>query len=225
MSETVLVVVAHSDDETITMAGTIKKHLELGDQVYVISMTDGVGSRNKVKEKEVFARKSAANQASNILGFEWGECFNFDDNAMDSYPLLEVVKSVEKAKYKYNPTLVYTHTFADLNVDHRVVVNAVLTAFRPQPMEQCKEIRLFEVASSTDYGNNKITGTFTPNLYINIKSYWDAKLDALNAYRSEIRGFPHSRSLEGIENLARIRGNQAGIEMAEAFEIIRKIEL
>ena len=134
MSETVLVVAAHSDDETIAMAGTIKKHLELGDQVYVISMTDGVGSRKKVTEKEVFARKSAANQASNILGFEWGECFSFDDNAMDSYPLLEVVKSVERAKYKYKPSLVYTHTFADLNVDHRVVVNAVLTAFRPQPM-------------------------------------------------------------------------------------------
>ena len=75
----------------------------------------------------------------------------------------------------------------------------MLATFRPQPMEQCKEIRLFEVTTSTDYGNNKVTGTFTPNLYINIQSYWDAKLDALNAYRSEIRGFPHSRSLEGIK--------------------------
>ena len=60
MSETVLVVVAHSDDETIAMAGTIKKHLELETSLRHF-MTDGVGSRKKLK-KEVFARKAAKGQ-------------------------------------------------------------------------------------------------------------------------------------------------------------------
>ena len=224
MIKIVLVVVAHSDDESISMSGTIRKHVDSGDKVYVVSMTDGVGSRSDVIDGEVILRKEAANQASKVLGFEWGRCCDFNDNAMDSYPLLQVVKAVEKAKQDYKPNLVYTHSGADLNVDHRVVSNAVLTAFRPQPMENCKEIRLFEVASATDYGNPAITGSFSPNLFVDITNKWEAKFDALNAYGSEMREYPHSRSVEGIKNLARIRGNQVGVELAEAFEIIRKIE-
>jgi LmbE family N-acetylglucosaminyl deacetylase len=224
MSEIVLVVVAHSDDESISMAGTIRKHIDSGDKVYVISMTDGVGARNRANQSLIFKRKEAANLASQILGFEWGECYDFIDNAMDSVPLLEVVKAVELAKRKYQPTLVYTHSSADLNIDHKVVANAVLTAFRPQPLEKCKEIRLFEVASSTDFGNPTITGVFNPNLFINITKNWDAKANALKAYKSEMRNYPHSRSVEGIMNLARIRGNQVGLNLAEAFEVIRKVE-
>lgn len=225
MTKNVLVVVAHSDDETISMAGTIRKHVLRGDAVHVISMTDGVGARETAHEEDVIERKISAQNASEALGFEWGNCFDFLDNSMDSYPLIEIVKCVEKAKNQYQPTLVYTHSSADLNVDHRVVANAVITAFRPQPSEICKEIRLFEVASATDYGNEALTGKFSPNLFVDINETWDAKLMALNAYASEMREYPHSRSIEGIKNLAKIRGNQVGCNLAEAFEVIRKIEI
>jgi LmbE family N-acetylglucosaminyl deacetylase len=224
MTDTVLVVVAHSDDETISMAGTIRKHVNRGDIVHVISMTDGVTARMASNDEEVMKRKLSAISASKVLGFEWGDCYRFSDNGMDSYPLIKIIKSVERAKVKYRPTLVYTHSGADLNVDHRVVANAVLTAFRPQPSEICKEIRLFEVASSTDYGNAALTGRFSPNLFINVGDTWDSKLKALKAYTSEMREYPHSRSIDGILNLARIRGNQVGYDLAEAFEVIRKLD-
>ena len=224
MSEKVLVVVAHSDDESISMAGTISKHVKNGDKVFVVSMTDGVGSRDESDLKEISDRKKASLLASKVLGFEWGECYNFNDNAMDAYPLVEIVKAVEKAKQKYNPSLVYTHSSADLNVDHRVVANAVLTAFRPQPNERCKELRLFEVASSTDYGNSAITGSFCPNLFIDITNEWSQKANSLLVYSAEMREYPHSRSIESIKNLSKLRGNQVGLEFAEAFEVLRKIE-
>lgn len=224
MSEIVLVVVAHSDDESISMAGAISKHVKKGDKVIVVSMTDGVGARNDADLNEINERKNASLLASKVLGFEWGDCYDFNDNAMDSYPLIEVVKAVVKAKQKYSPTLVYTHSGADLNVDHRIVTNAVLTAFRPQPNEHCKEIRLFEVASATDYGNTAITGSFSPNLFINITNEWSDKAQSLRAYAAEMKEYPHSRSIESIKNLSRIRGNQVGLELAEAFEVLRKIE-
>ncbi|MGB2392255.1 MAG: PIG-L deacetylase family protein, partial [Pseudomonadales bacterium] len=157
MDEIVLVVVAHPDDESIAMGGTIRWHVDKGDKVYVVSMTDGVSARSGANEHDVLRRKASADQASRVLGFEWGDCYAFNDNAMDSHSLLEVVKAIEDAKHVYQPTLVYTHSGADLNVDHRVVVNAVLTAFRPEPLERCKEIRLFEVPSATDYGHAGIT--------------------------------------------------------------------
>ena len=102
--------------------------------------------------------------------------------------------------------------------------SAVLTAFRPQPGEFCKELRVFEVPSATDYGHESIIGRFLPNLFIAISETWGHKLSALEAYSKEIRDYPHSRSLEAIKNLAKIRGNQNGLRMAEAFQIIRKIE-
>ena len=224
MREVVLVVVAHSDDESISMAGTIVKHIKKGDKVFVISMTDGVGARDDANLNIIKQRKNASVTASKVLGFEWGDSYDFSDNVMDSYPLIEIVKAVEKAKYKYRPTLVYTHSGADLNVDHRVVANSVLTAFRPQPNELCKELRLFEVASATDYGNSAITGSFSPNLFIDISNEWPTKVKALKAYMEEMREYPHSRSIQGIKNLANLRGNQVGYDFAEAFEVIRKLE-
>ena len=224
MREVVLVVVAHSDDESISMAGTIVKHIKKGDKVFVISMTDGVGARDDANLNKIKQRKNASVTASKVLGFEWGDSYDFSDNVMDSYPLIEIVKAVEKAKYKYRPTLVYTHSGADLNVDHRVVANSVLTAFRPQPNELCKELRLFEVASATDYGNSAITGSFSPNLFIDISNEWPTKVKALKAYMEEMREYPHSRSIQGIKNLANLRGNQVGYDFAEAFEVIRKLE-
>lgn len=225
MDETILVIVSHPDDESISMAGTICKHVNEGDKVYVISMTDGVSSRNHVDKESVSERKEASKKASKILGFEWGKCFNFGDNLMDKYPLLDIVKAIEINKQNYKPSIVYTHSISDLNIDHRIVANAVLTAFRPIPMEICKEIRLFEVPSATDYGNSAITGSFLPNLFVDINKNWDLKKEALIAYSDEMREFPHSRSIEAIKNLAKLRGNQVGLHLAEAFQVIRKLEI
>lgn len=83
---------------------------------------------------------------------------------------------------------------------------------------------MFEVASATDYGNPSITGSFAPNLFVDITSEWASKERALEAYNAEMRDYPHSRSIEGINNLAKLRGNQVGCNLAEAFEVIRKIE-
>ena len=178
----ILIVVAHSDDETIGMGGTIRRHVAQGDLVHVICMTDGVGARAVNQTDDAQTRAVSAAQASEILGFNWIKGAYFDDNMMDKYPLLEIVKVIESAKGQIAPDIVYTHSGADLNVDHRVVATSVLTAFRPNPDEKCCEIRLFEVASATDYGHETLTGRFSPNLFINTAKTWDSKEAALKAY-------------------------------------------
>ena len=55
----ILVVVAHTDDETIGMGGTISRHSENGDKVYGLSMTDGVGSRLQKDKKAIKLREKA----------------------------------------------------------------------------------------------------------------------------------------------------------------------
>lgn len=223
MKKTILIIVAHPDDETISMAGTIRNHINNGDKVFAISMTDGVSARNNSKDREIIDRKKFAIKASEIIGFKWLKFFSFDDNCLDKYNLLEIVKTIEKIKIQIDPNIVYTHSSADLNIDHLILHKAVLTAFRPLPNEKCEEIRLFEIASSTEYGTQTKIGNFTPNLFISIKEYWSYKKEALNAYKKELRKNPHPRSISQIKNLAKFRGSQVGEEMTEAFEVVRKI--
>ena len=190
----------------------------------MVSMTDGIGARDLNSDKAEIERLDAAREAARVLSFEWLSGGNFPDNSMDTVGILEIVKKIEDAKNIVNPNIIYTHSHADLNIDHQITSKAVLTAFRPQPSEIYEEIRAFEVPSATDYGTGPITGFFQPNLFVDITRTWCKKLKALNCYQQEMRESPHARSLEGLENLAKLRGNQCGVQMAESFEILRKIE-
>ena len=131
-SRNILVVVAHTDDETLGLGGTIARHSSIGDSVYGIAMTDGVSARNNKTKQKIKNRKKASISAGKIIGLKWIKGGNFTDNALDSVPLLKIIKVIENAKSKINPSIIYTHSASDLNIDHRKVCEATLTAFRPQ---------------------------------------------------------------------------------------------
>jgi LmbE family N-acetylglucosaminyl deacetylase len=219
----ILIVVAHSDDESIGMGGTIAMHSSKGEKVYGVYLTNGVGARN-ITDGSTSKRALAAENAAKELGLEWVGKFDFPDNNLDSVSLLEIIKAIEKIKEKIKPSMVYTHHFGDLNIDHKIVFEATLTAFRPQPNEMCREIRTFEIPSATDYGAFGASNIFVPNLYIDIDNFWDAKLSALKYYGDEIREVPHARSLKGIDALSQVRGMSVGMHRAEAFSVIRKFQ-
>ena len=223
----ILVVVAHSGDETFGCGGTSAHHVRNNDKVFCISFTNGVGVRfdNNKNEYEIKKRKASALKAQKILGFRWLEeyCADFPDNSLDTVSMLELIKIIEQTKKKIKPDIIYTHSNTDLNVDHRKISEATVVAFRPQPGENWKEIRFFEIPSSTEYSDGLNFDDFKPNLFINIKTTLKKKLTALKAYSSELRDYPHPRSLKGIKVLAQHRGVQNGLEYAEAFKVVKKI--
>ena len=51
----------------------------------------------------------------------------------------------------------------------------------------------------------------------------ELKDKALDAYKNEMRAWPHTRSIKAVEYLARWRGASVGCEAAEAFMLIRNI--
>lgn len=225
MKKNVLVVVAHRDDEVFGCGGTIAKLANNKYNIFAISMTDGVSSRTRNASKQIKNRYVNSINASKILKFKWLDDFSgdFKDNNMGSESFLEVVKLIEKAKKKVNPEIVFTHFSEDLNIDHQIVANATMTAFRPKANDSCKMLLSFEVPSSTDYASYK-KKIFNPNYHVNIEKYWKQKHKALKAYKNEIMKYPNSRSLEGIENLAKIRGNRVGFKMVESFQILRFLD-
>lgn len=220
MPEIVLVVAAHPDDEVLGCGGTIARHVAKGDEVHVLFMADGVSSRENSDVAAIDRRRKAKCVALNILGVASEESLSFQDNRMDGMPLLDVVQSLEPIITKLNPSVIYTHSHSDLNIDHQITFTAVMTACRPLPGRSVNEIYGFEVISSTEWGTQRMK-TFDPNLFVDITKTLKTKLEALEAYSEEMRTAPHSRSVKHVEALAMHRGYSAGIDAAEAFEIYR----
>jgi len=223
MSKSVLVVAAHPDDEVLGCGGTIARHVAEGDLVHVVFMADGVQSRRMDGSEELQLRNQARDEALKILGVSECNVLDFPDNRMDSLPLLDVVQALEPIIKQVQPSRVYTHHHGDLNVDHRVTHQAVMTACRPVPGSSVREILAFEVMSSTEWATPSVA-PFVPNAFVDISDYLPKKLEALAAYDMEMRPAPHSRCVTNIEALARHRGNCVGVEVAEAFEVIRVLE-
>ena len=233
----VIIFVAHPDDEVLGMGGTILKHSQNGDFVKVVYLATGITSRrstnfqnsasyeqseNKINQmqKEIKNLRNDAKKSCNILKVKDSKFYDFPDNEMDSVPLLKIIKVIEKEIKETKPDRIYTHHFHDLNVDHRTVFNAVMTATRPIRLN-VKEIISFEVLSSTEWNYPM---QFSPNYFVDIKSQLSAKIKAMKSYKNEIRNFPHPRSVENIKNVSQRWGSVSGKKAAEAFEIIRKIE-
>ena len=222
MSERVLVIAAHSDDEALGCGGTIAAHARAGDRVEVLFMTDGVGARGS-GSAEAAARADASAKALRILGVAKHENLDFPDNRMDSVPLIEVTKAIEARVDAFAPSIVYTHHGGDLNVDHRVTHEATMTALRPLPGSPTRTVLAFEVMSSTEWRARGPGNDFRPSWHVDITDDLQAKLDALGAYEAEMRPWPHSRSIRALDHLARRRGADVGVEAAEAFELLRHI--
>ena len=224
----ILVIAAHPDDEVLGCGATIVRHTKLGDEVRVVILAEGVTSRDKKRDRkqrssDLSQLAKAAHRANEILGVSSLTLHDFPDNRMDSVNLLDVIKEVEGFINKYKPEIVYTHHYGDLNIDHKIVHEAVVTACRPMPSQIAKTLLFFEIPSSTEWRMSNTTSYFIPNWFMNVTDTLSIKLKALEVYQSEMRNWPHSRSIEAVEHLARWRGASIGVEAAEAFVLGRNL--
>jgi len=229
----ILVVSAHPDDEVIGMGGTLKK-LAKKNNIKVLFLADGITARKKagyvnvpnykVNEKdnkkmleEIKIRKKHAKRALGLLGIKETKFLDYPDNELDLIPFLKIVKEVEKEIYTTKSQVVFTHHKNDLNIDHRFAFEATITAARPLFKNPVSSIISFEAISSTDWQKPY---TFNPNLFVDISSVLKNKIKAIQCYKNEIRRFPHPRSVETIDAVAKRWGSLYGFKAAEAFEII-----
>jgi len=224
----VLVVVAHPDDEVLGCGGTIARHADAGDQVQVLIVAEGATSRQQQRDRlqagdELSALAQAAQMAGSILGAADVELLDLPDNRLDSLDRLDLIKRLEQRIDRHQPQVVYVHHAGDVNVDHRRLHEAVVTACRPTPNHPVRRLLSFEVASSSEWQPPASGPAFQPNWFVDISVQWQRKREALLAYASEMRAWPHARSLEALEHLARWRGAQVGVEAAEAFCLLRQL--
>lgn len=218
----VLVVAAHPDDEVLGCGGTIARHTQKGDNVYVMIMAEGITSRSNSQCEAIDNLKldnlaESADKANAILGVKELIRIGLPDNRMDSMLLLDIIKKIENTALGIKPEIVYTHHSGDLNIDHRLTHEAVITVFRPFPDSSVKSLLFFEVNSSTNWQMPGSAQSFTPNWFVDITNTIGLKERALECYTSEMRQYPHTRSIQAVKHLAYWRGSSIGTEAAEAF--------
>ena len=218
----VLVIAAHPDDEVLGCGATLAKVADAGVPIDVVFLADGESSRDGATQKDINDRKDAASRAQELLGIRSIRFLDGLDNALDSVPRLEIIKGVEELVSDISPRHLLSHHRWDLNIDHQIAHEVAVTLARPKHYE-ISSLLFFETPSSTEWRPSNTVQQFSPSAFIDVSGFQKIKSRAMLCYERETREYPHPRSADGLDALLRVRGMQAGVEFAEAFEIGRLV--
>ena len=217
----ILVIAPHPDDEVLGCGGTIAKHVSAGGEVYLCMVTRVYPP--DWSENEIPRRKQEVLKANEILGIKKTYFLDFPTVRLDTIPLKELVDSISRVVSEVKPEVVYIPHRGDVNKDHCLVFDAAMVATRPKPHSPVRRVLCYETLSETDWAPPSAQNAFIPNAYMDISETLETKLKAMSEYKSELKDFPHPRSLEAISALAKVRGSSIGIRAAEAFMLVREV--
>lgn len=231
-NKNILVIAAHADDEVLGCGATVALKVLQGAEAHLVVLTDGVTGRSenyndaKVSMKrEIEKRRKEMKCAAKIIGFKSHEAFSFPDNRLDTVARADIANALRRVIEKIKPYTIFTHHPGDYNWDHTICFDSAMMAARRNSGDfSPNEIITFEVPSSTERSWQEPSRSFHPNLYVDVSDTIEKKKIALREYKSEYRKYPHPRSVEYLDCLARKRGGEVGIIYAEAFHIVRRIE-
>jgi N-acetylglucosamine malate deacetylase 1 len=211
----VLVIAAHPDDEILGCGGTVALHAARGDHVTSVIACEGESLRygpGGVGQSEHTRR------AANILGVTDVRSLEFPDQGLDTITLTEIIAPLEGVVLEVTPDIVYCQYGGDINRDHEILFKATLVATRPtQP--SIEAVYAFDTASSTEWAYPRM---FAPDTWVDISTTLEKKIAAMACYESEVRAYPHPRSLEALRHRAHAWGNQQCLDAAEVFMTIRR---
>lgn len=214
--DTVLVVGAHPDDEVLGAGGTAAKHAAAGDEVHALIVTEGT-TQQYDDEDLVEQKRRDARACADRLGVTDVHFGDLPDMRLDDVAHVEVNAVIEAVVDDVSPDVVYTHSRREVNRDHVAVHDSTLVATRPG--SGVSTLLAYETPSSTEWAP-RMAG-FEPDLLVDIGDHLDAKIEAFEAYETEIRAYPHPRSAESLRAVAKARGAACGSHAAEAFDVLR----
>jgi LmbE family N-acetylglucosaminyl deacetylase len=216
-----LVIAPHPDDEVLGVGGTIARLAGEGRDVFVVITTKG--GPPLFDEAFIERGRREALEAHEALGVRKTIFLEgFPAALLDTVPLSALNAALLEVVDETSPEILFIPFPGDLHVDHRKVAEAALVVARPNRDHGIRSVLAYEVLSETNW-NAGVSPAFQPNTYVDISSHMATKLAAMERFRSQLKAFPHERSLEAIESLGRTRGAAAGCRSAEAFVLLRQI--
>lgn len=220
----ILIIAPHQDDEVLGCGGIMAKNIAEGNEVYVCSVTCGYPPIFPNVAQSANDRQDTIN-CHRFLGIK--ETFFLDLPAanLESVKRYEFNKMLLDVVQKIHPEEVYIPHRGDMQLDHQLVADAAMVALRPKYFPQVKKILAYETLSETDWNIPNVSNAFIPNVFENIEGFLNIKIEALSYFKSQIGDFPDPRSLEAVEALAKFRGAQMFWKAAEAFMLVRELNL
>jgi LmbE family N-acetylglucosaminyl deacetylase len=218
----VLVIAAHPDDEVLGMGGTIAVHVDRGDVVRVLVVTDGSSAQYPGDEATRARKEEEARRAAAELGIEDYVHLALPDMRLDTLPHVEVNTVVEEHLRDLSAQVVYT-VQPDVNRDHQVLFDSVAVATRPSPGQSVRRLLTYAPTSSTEWTPAPVNW-FVPNWFVDVTDTLERKIAAFAHYETERREFPHPRSERAIRSAAAYHGSSCGWEYAEPFVLVRGLD-
>ena len=217
----ILVVSPHADDEVLGAGGTILKHVQEGDKVYWINVTNAKEEYGYSKEEELQRR-----QEIEIVAKKYGveELINLglEPAGLDKYGMSALVRKFAEMMKQISPQIVIMPFQYDVHSDHRIVFDAVYSCTKSFRYHSIEKILCMEILSETDYAVSD--KGFVPNYYVDISPYIEKKIEIMKEYKSEIKASPFPRNVEAVRGLAKYRAAGCNVEYAEAFWLLKEIE-
>lgn len=219
----ILVIAPHPDDEVLGVGGTIARLAHEHRDVHVVIVTRG--DPGMFSPEFIERGRDEARRAHEILGVVKTEFLEgFPAALLDTVPQASLNAALGDVIASVGPEVLFVPFQGDLHADHRRVCEAALVAARPNGAgPRVRAILAYETLSETNWNPAPMASGFAPNVLVDISSSLPAKLEAMAIYESQLKPYPHERSLRALESLARTRGATVGCEAAEAFVLLRGI--
>ena len=215
----VLVVAPHPDDETLGVAGTIKKFINFHNNVSVLFVSAHLPPLYDKKSGETTIKESK--KAMNILGVNSYHYLNIPATKINELEIYKLNQIIGNYFLKIKPSIVFL-PFPDRHIDHKLVFESCMVLSRPVGKNYPKIVLTYETLSETSWNAPGIEPSFNPELFIDISDTIIDKRKALSCYKSQIsKNF--SRNIDACNSLAKFRGSQNNCKYAEAFKVVRMI--
>lgn len=224
-----LVLAAHPDDAELGCGGTIIKHVQMGLKVGVIDLTRGeLGTRGTAS-----TRAEEAADSAKILGLAARENLGLPDGFFENSRTHQLV--VIRALRKYKPTIVIANALADRHPDHG---KGAKLAHDACFLSGLKKIETTEGGELQELWRPELllhmiqSNYRKPDIIVDVTAVWEQKMKAVQAYKTQFHqpdAEPDKEQtfistpgfLKFLESRAREYGQQAGVEFAEGFEVVK----
>lgn len=218
----VLVIAPHPDDEILGVGGTIAKRVKEGNEVYSCVVTKGCSPL--FTTEFIKQGRKECRDADKLLGISKTIFLDFPAAMLETVPRYKLNDSILNIVQDIKPEEVYIPHRGDMQIDHKMVVDAAMVALRPKYEHKVKRIYAYETLSETGWDIPSVVNEFIPTVYENISETLKNKVEAMQVFKSQLGLFPNARSIGAIEALARYRGSTISVDAAEAFSLIRELK-
>jgi LmbE family N-acetylglucosaminyl deacetylase len=196
----------HTDDVELGCGGVISRLIDEGNDIYVVIFS--ICDKSLSFEFKEGTLKNESTNSLNSLKIPNENIIYLDyDVRIFNYRRQDILEDLVKIKLKICPEMVFIPSIDDYHQDHKTIAEEGIRCFK----NNCTILSYELIWNNTGFKNQLYYSLSERNI--------EDKVRALSMYKSQSNR--RYVSSEFIKSLAIVRGIQNGVDLAEAFEVIR----